>query len=38
MTVLIAMDSMKGSLSSLEGGRAVADGVRRVFPDAVKGS
>jgi hypothetical protein len=35
MTVLIAMDSMKGSLSSLEGGRAVADGVRRVFPDAV---
>lgn len=34
MKVLIAMDSMKGSLSSLEAGASVADGIRRVFPDA----
>lgn len=35
MKVLIAIDSMKGSLGSIEGGEAVAAGVRRVFPDAV---
>lgn len=34
MKVLIAMDSMKGSLSSLEAGAAVADGVHRAVPDA----
>ena len=35
MKVLIAIDSMKGSLGSVEGGASVAEGVRRVFPDAV---
>lgn len=35
LKVLIAIDSMKGSLGSVEGGEAVAAGVRRVFPDAV---
>ncbi len=35
MKVLIAIDSMKGSIGSIEGGEAVAAGVRRVFPDAV---
>jgi glycerate kinase len=34
MRVLVAMDSMKGSLGSLAAGEAVAEGVRRVFPDA----
>ena len=34
MKVLIAIDSMKGSLSSIEGGKAIADGVHRVFPEA----
>ena len=34
MKILIAIDSMKGSLSSLDGGKAIADGVHRVFPDA----
>ena len=34
MKVLIAIDSMKGSLSSIEGGKAIAAGVHRVFPDA----
>lgn len=34
MKILIAMDSFKGSLSSLEAGRAAADGIRRVLPDA----
>jgi len=33
--VAIAIDSFKGSLSSVEAGRAAAEGVRRVFPDAV---
>ena len=33
--VLIAIDSFKGSLSSLEAGQAAAEGIRRVFPDAV---
>lgn len=32
MKVLIAMDSFKGSCSSLEAGNAVAEGVRRVYP------
>lgn len=34
MKVLVAMDSMKGSLDSLEAGRAVAVGVMRALPDA----
>lgn len=32
MKVLIAMDSFKGSCSSLEAGDAVAEGVQRVYP------
>lgn len=35
MKVLIAIDSMKGSLGSVEGGEAIAAGVKRVFPDAL---
>ena len=34
MKVTIAIDSFKGSLSSVEAGRAAAAGVRRVFPEA----
>jgi len=33
--ILIAIDSFKGSLSSLEAGNAAADGIVRAFPDAV---
>ena len=35
MKVAIAIDSFKGSLSSVEAGTSAAAGVRRVFPDAV---
>lgn len=34
MNVLIAMDSFKESLSSLQAGCAVAEGIKRVYPDA----
>ncbi len=34
MKVTVAIDSLKGSLSSLEAGQAIASGVRRVYPDA----
>lgn len=34
MKVAVAIDSMKGSLSSPEAGAAAALGIRRVFPDA----
>lgn len=34
MKVAVAIDSMKGSLSSPEAGEAAALGIRRVFPDA----
>lgn len=34
MKVTIAIDSFKGSLTSLEAGRAAADGILRVFPDS----
>ena len=34
MKVAIAIDSFKGSLSSVAAGTAAAEGVRRVFPDA----
>ena len=32
--IVIAIDSFKGSLSSIEAGRAAAEGIRRVFPGA----
>ena len=34
MKAVIAIDSFKGSLSSVEAGRAAAEGIRRVFPEA----
>ena len=34
MNVFIAIDSFKGSLSSLQAGNAAAEGIRAVFPDA----
>ncbi len=33
MKAVIAMDSFKGSISSIEAGNAAAEGIRRVFPD-----
>ena len=35
MNVVIAMDSFKGSMSSLQAGTSAAAGIRRVFPDAL---
>ena len=35
MKVVIAIDSLKGSLSSIEAGNAAADGVRAAMPDAM---
>ena len=34
MKAVIAMDSFKGSISSIEAGNAVSKGISRVFPDA----
>jgi len=34
MNVVIAIDSFKGSLSSIQAGNAIKDGVKTVFPDA----
>ena len=34
MKVVVAIDSFKGSLSSMEAGNAAAEGIRRVFPDS----
>ena len=34
MKIVIAMDSFKGSVSSLRAGQAVADGVLRAAPEA----
>lgn len=34
MKVTIAIDSLKGSLSSIEAGEAAAAGIRKVYPDA----
>lgn len=34
MKAVIAIDSFKGSLTSLEAGKSAADGILRVFPDA----
>ena len=34
MNIVIAIDSFKGSLTSLQAGNAAAEGIKRVFPDA----
>ena len=34
MKIIFAIDSFKGSLTSIEAGNAAAEGARRVFPDA----
>ena len=34
MKIVIAMDSFKGSLSSIEAGNAVCSGILRVYPEA----
>jgi len=34
LKVLVALDSFKGSISSIEGGKAVVEGILPVFPDA----
>ena len=34
MDVVIAIDSLKGSLTSLEAGNAISDGIKKVFEDA----
>ncbi len=34
MKTVIAIDSFKGSMTSLEAGNAAAEGIRRVLPDA----
>ena len=34
MNVVIAIDSFKGSLTSLQAGNAAAEGIKRVYPDA----
>ena len=34
MKVTIAIDSLKGSLSSMEAGFAIEKGIRKVYPDA----
>ena len=34
MNVLIAIDSFKGSLTSMQAGQAAATGIKRVYPDA----
>ena len=34
MKAVIAIDSLKGSLTSMEAGHAIADGIRRAYPDA----
>ena len=34
MKVIVAIDSLKGSLSSLEAGKAVEDGIKKAIPTA----
>ena len=34
MKVVVAIDSLKGSLSSLEAGQAIKEGVQVVYPEA----
>lgn len=35
MKITVAIDSLKGSLTSMEAGEAVKEGIQRVYPDAV---
>ena len=35
MKVVIAIDSLKGSLSSLQAGNAIRQGIKKVIPDCV---
>ncbi|MDD3240169.1 MAG: glycerate kinase [Lachnospira sp.] len=34
MNVVVAIDSLKGSLTSLEAGKAISEGIKKVMPDA----
>ena len=34
MNVVIAIDSFKGSMTSLEAGESASTGIRRIYPDA----
>ena len=34
MKIVVAIDSMKGSLSSMDGGMAIKEGILRAMPDA----
>ncbi|MBP3368750.1 MAG: glycerate kinase, partial [Clostridia bacterium] len=34
MKIVIAIDSFKGSLSSVQAGEAARDGIKKVYPDA----
>ena len=34
MNIVTAIDSFRGSLTSLQAGNAAAEGIRRVYPDA----
>ena len=34
MKVTIAIDSLKGSLTSLEAGNAIAEGILKIYPEA----
>lgn len=34
MNITVAIDSLKGSLSSIEAGHAIAEGIHRVYPEA----
>lgn len=34
MKIVVAVDSFKGSLTSNEAGKAIEEGIRRVFPDS----
>ena len=35
MNVVIAIDSFKGSMTSLEAGESASAGIRRIYPDAI---
>ena len=34
MNIVVAIDSFKGSMTSLEAGNAIAQGIRKAAPDA----
>ncbi|MCI9306617.1 MAG: glycerate kinase, partial [Lachnospiraceae bacterium] len=34
MRIIIAIDSLKGSLASTEAGGIIAEGIKRVYPEA----